>query len=324
MKEPAKQIKALVEQDDDGQKLDRLVARYAALSRRQARILIARGLVSVNGRVVKILTRPVKAGTRIAIKIEDQDDLMLPEPGRIDLSAKHILYKDRWLVALHKPAGLLSESDRLGSRSVESLLPKLLLAQGEPSEIHLVHRLDAGTSGVLVLARKPNIARFMHELFRHKKIHKTYVALCQQRLKKNQWCDAPLRKMPGQKARHAVHAEGKPARTYVEEIMHHAGYSLILARPKTGRTHQIRVHLAHLGCPILGDKRYGGQAYVGDAHRPVYRPMLHAYRLEFVHPKSKETMILKSVLNDDFKGLAESLGLWQEGLSLDGGRSNNG
>jgi 23S rRNA pseudouridine1911/1915/1917 synthase len=315
VKDAEKKIQALVEPADDGQKLDRLVARYTSLSRRLARILISRGAVSANGRVLKILTRPVKAGTQLTIDMHLMDEEALHTSKRLELTAEHIIYKDRWLLAIHKPAGLLSETDRMGSRSVQNILPGLLEAQGESGEIHLVHRLDAGTSGVLLLARKPNMMRAMHEIFRHKKIKKTYLALSQARLKKNQWCDAPLKRMPGQVARHGVDPEGKPSRTYVEELAYHEGYTLVLAQPKTGRTHQIRVHLAHLGCPILGDKRYGGKAYVGSEHRPVHRPMLHAYTLEFVHPKTNKMMVLKNSVGGDFKDLAEYLTLWQEGFN---------
>ena len=310
------EIQCTVTGEEDGQKLDRLVARYAGVSRRIARILISRGAVKANGRGVKILTKPMKAGVKLLIEKSLVEEAGQKKGKKIELHEADILYKDRWLVGIYKPSGLLSETDRLGSPSVQTLLPELLESQGESGEVHLVHRLDAGTSGVLVLARKPNIARAMHELFRQKKLKKIYLALSQGRLKKDHWCDAPIKRMPGQVARHGVHPEGKPSRTYLKELAFHDDNSLVLAQPKTGRTHQIRVHLAHLECPILGDKRYGGKAYIGEDYRPVHRPMLHAYALEFKHPKSSEPVCVEGPPRSDFKGLAESLGLWQNEFTL--------
>ena len=136
-----KEIQSTVTGEEDGQKLDRLVARYAGVSRRIARILISRGAVKLNGRGVKILTRPIKAGTKLVIDKALVAEADQKQGKKIELHEADILYKDRWLVGIYKPSGLLSETDRLGSPSVQTLLPELLESQGESGEVHLVHRL---------------------------------------------------------------------------------------------------------------------------------------------------------------------------------------
>jgi 23S rRNA pseudouridine1911/1915/1917 synthase len=379
----------------DAEKLDRIVARALGASRREARMLIAGGKVSVNDRVVKILIKPIKAGSSIAIDANSAaPPLNLPQnashfrreahrsnasnmtgeernstrpargdrrtsatarsprtatatgeqnkysdraenstgPARGDrrtsaaarsprtatatgeqnkysdrtkLTMDAILHLDKWIIALNKPAGLLSETDRLGSPSIESVVPKLLRAKKEKDlRLWLVHRLDAGTSGVILMARKPSISGDLGDLFRRGNIEKTYIALVKGQFTQRQVVNAPIDRIKG--TQQGISANGKTAITEFEPISVGDGVSLVLARPKTGRTHQIRVHLAHLGFPILGDRLYRGPGYQPDG-QPIGRPMLHALQIVFVHPATHKKLIIKADVPEDFTALARAM-----------------
>lgn len=300
-----------VPQEDAGTKLDRVVMHLAKVSRRQAREMIALGRVRINRRLVRILTLPVPSGARI--QILETPSLQAPEQvGRPQSRVQvRILYLDRWLVALDKPAGLLSETDRFGSPSMQTVVPKLLEQRGEHTRLWLVHRLDAGTSGVLLMARTPGTAAALNALFRETKIQKTYWALCQGRLLKTQTVRAAIARIQG--TRHGVAAHGRAAETQFRSLAATQHASLVECAPKTGRTHQIRVHLAHLGHPILGDRLYQGMGYwqsdVTDVHQRIHRAMLHAHTLVFEHPKTNVPMRIQSPVPQDFADLMQTIGL---------------
>lgn len=298
--------------DQDGQRLDRLVARQARLSRRQARLLIASALVCVNERPVRILTRPVRAGARVTIQ-RLAPDAVAPArgddyPGRGRREPVTVLMLDRWLAVVAKPAGLLSESDDLDAPSVLSAVPKLLAARGERDRVWLVHRLDAGTSGVVVLARTAAAARVLSEAFRRAEVRKHYVALCTGRLADSRLIDVPIARLRG--VRHGVAQGGKASQTQLRPMAYGSDATLVHARPRTGRTHQIRVHLAHAGHPILGDRLYGGRGYTTEAPpQPIGRPMLHAYQIVVPHPKTGKQVTCTAPLPSDLLDLGGRLGI---------------
>ncbi|MEK7704678.1 MAG: RNA pseudouridine synthase, partial [Myxococcota bacterium] len=141
---------------------------------------------------------------------------------------------------------------------------------------------------------------------------KTYVALAQGRLRRKETIDGPIARARG--TRHEVSSEGKPALTEVWPLAHGSGTTLVACRPHSGRTHQIRVHLAHLGHPILGDRLYGGPGYTGDSPAtPIARPMLHALRLRVAHPRSGTALTIECAPPVDFETLGRALGAWREG-----------
>jgi 23S rRNA pseudouridine1911/1915/1917 synthase len=185
------------------------------------------------------------------------------------------------------------------------------------TQVKLVHRLDAGTSGVLVLARTPMAAKNLGAAFAGGACQKVYVALCSGCFADPREVDAPIARHRG--VQHAVRTDGKAAATLFEPMASHETFSLIRAFPRTGRTHQIRVHLAHIGHPILGDRLYGGPGYVGDPPpAAVGRPMLHALELVVPHPKSGEPLRLTVPPPADFSDLAARLGLVQFNTSVHG------
>lgn len=319
---PAPNIRFPVEfvlaEEQHGARLDQLVQARLGISRRLARLCIAQGRVRVGRQTCRILTRPLKAGQRICILAADAGEARDGQGSARTLSAPpvpaatlRILYIDKAIVAVDKPAGLLSEQDRFAAPSVQSLLPALLRARQEREALWLVHRLDAGTSGVLILARTPAAARYLYEAFRQRTVEKIYWALSQGTLAQPRQIDAPLGRVRG--TQQGVLADGKPAQTAVRPLMHTPHGTLVEARPRTGRSHQIRVHLAHIGHAILGDGLYKGPRYVHvppAAPQPVLRPMLHARQISFAHPAQPHQKItLSAAAPADFCATAHCCGL---------------
>jgi 23S rRNA pseudouridine1911/1915/1917 synthase len=322
---PPPGLRFKVSPEQGGERLDHLVAVATGVSRRVARTLIATGRVSVGAKTIRILTRPVRAGVEISISAgtgsgTGEEAPATGAPGRErgagavpvrEHPALGVLFVDKYLLVVDKPAGLLSEHDRFGSPSVESLAPQMLAARGEKGErthVWLVHRLDAGTSGVLLLARTPMAAQVLGDAFRGRDVEKRYLALCRGRLEGEPVVDAPIAR--AERTRHVVAADGKPARTRLRALAATDTASLVEAVPETGRTHQIRVHLTHLGHPLWGDGLYGGPMYTpGAGARPVPRPMLHARELRLAHPKTREPLRFAAPPPADLVALARELGL---------------
>lgn len=333
-----------------GARLDRAVATLSNCSRRLARLAIAEGRVQVGSRCVRIFTREVRAGQRLrlaAVQAEGADGAMaalgdngapprVAAPVQVDFPAAcgaapvnqpsapatlQVVYLDPWLVVVNKPAGLLSEPDRFGAPSVEGLLPGVLRARGERDEVWLVHRLDAGTSGLLAFARRRSAARRLFAAFAERRVHKTYWAVVAGALPGPAHATGAIARVAG--TRHGVRADGRPADTRFVPLAAAGAYGLVDARPTTGRTHQIRVHLAELGHPIVGDALYGGPRYVrspgsaapGDFTRAVRRPMLHARALQLPHPAEDDgkTLALEAPLATDMAALCQALALGPPG-----------
>lgn len=293
----------IVSQEHDQQKLDKLVAAALSVSRRQARLLISGGAVRVNERVVRILNKPIRAGARVLV---DEQPRVVEKHHADPVS---LLFVDRYLAVINKPPHLLSEADRFGSPSLQSVVPHLLHTTGEKkNETWLVHRLDAGTSGVLVMARTKSSTAYLNEAFRNGTVRKEYLALCVGDPGLKRVIDAPI--AHAERVRQKVSADGKPAMTEVERLALGNNVSLVLARPRTGRTHQIRVHLAHVGCPLLGDRLYGGPGYLdAPQHWPIPRALLHAWKLSFSHPKTHEPLRFVAPVAPDFLRALELLNL---------------
>jgi 23S rRNA pseudouridine1911/1915/1917 synthase len=323
---PTDELTFRVADEQDGNRLDRLVAQAASVSRRIARIWISSGRVLVAGRPVRILTRPIRAGAEVRVRpvaIEALDAGAPPAPAaRTDSghAPLRVLFADRYLLIIDKPAGLLSERDRFGSPAVETLAPGLLRARRERDAVWLVHRLDAGTSGVLVLARTPMAAKVLGEAFYSGAVRKEYLALCQGRFTGERVVDAPIGH--AERTRHVVTPEGRSAVTKLTSLAAGEQASLVRAEPRTGRTHQIRVHLAHLGHPLLGDGLYGGPMYApGVTAEAIGRPMLHALRLSLRHPKTGALMSFSAPVPADFSALAARLHLAARELAAGGDES---
>jgi tRNA pseudouridine32 synthase/23S rRNA pseudouridine746 synthase len=215
----------------------------------------------------------------------------LPGPGRC--ADPVVLHADPWLLVVDKPSGLLSQPG-LGPALTEALPGRLAAAWGE---LHVVHRLDRDTSGLLVLARDPGTQRALSRAFAERAVAKTYTADVlgapgAAHGEASGLIDRPLAKARHRPPQYRVHPAGKPSQTAWQRLdTHHGsagGWSRLQLTPRTGRSHQLRVHLAWLGHPILGDPLYGNAGSRSGASRL----RLHADSLAFVHPVSGELLEL--------------------------------
>ena len=285
---------------DDGERLDRFIAARGGISRGEARRALERGGVFLDGKRCKVAGRIVHDGSRVTVNLE--------EAGRgaeaaAPLDRSRLLFADGALAAVDKPAGVPAQPTLTTDRGC---LPELVSALlGAPAR--LVHRLDRETSGVTVLARTAAAERALAEAFRDGQASKTYLALCARAPEPPEGrIDAPLGPDPSRPGRRAVVPGGDPSATrYRTLAVGPGGQALVEARPETGRTHQIRVHLAALGAPLLGDARYGGPRMVGDL--PVPRVMLHALRLELRHPDTGQPVSFEAPVPADLAAVRDRL-----------------
>ncbi|MDX2092705.1 MAG: RluA family pseudouridine synthase [Kofleriaceae bacterium] len=259
--------------DEDGLRLDQVVPRHVpGLSRRKAREVIDLGGVFVDRARVKVAGRPVRAGQKIEVNVGGVLDRKEPPPEPA------IMFVDEHVIVADKPAGLVTaptpESDR------GDLLDQLSQRYGE---VYLVHRIDLPTSGLLVFARTREANKKLGDAFKVHDVDREYRAVAIGEVH-TQTIDRPV--------------DGKRAVTHVEAIEQLAGATLIAARLETGRTHQIRVHLAGLGTPLAGDTQHGGEKSRTFVPRSP-RLALHAAMLGFTHPATGERVRFESALPDE-------------------------
>jgi 23S rRNA pseudouridine1911/1915/1917 synthase len=294
-----KRLSLVAKPGDEGERLDRFIAARGAISRGLARRAIEQGGVFLDGRRCKVASKLVRAGYEVTVNLEEGG--RAPDAGAA-LDRSRLIYADEHLVAVDKPAGVPAQPTLTTDRGTLPLLVAALLGD----EVTLVHRLDRETSGVTVLARTRAAAAALSEAFREGGPEKTYLALCARaptppagRL------EAAIGKDPRRAGLRQVSPGGDAAATRYATLATGQA-ALVEARPETGRTHQIRVHLAHLGAPLLGDPKYGGPRMVGAVSVP--RVMLHARRLEVTHPATGARVTFEAPVPEDFLDLSASLG----------------
>ena len=288
---------------DAGERLDRFIAARGGISRGLARRAIDQGGVFLDGRRCKVAGKIVRDGYQITVNLEEGG--RAPEAG-LTLDRSRCLYADEHLVAVDKPAGVPAQPTLTTDRGTLPELAGALVG----GEVTLVHRLDRETSGVTVLARSKAAAAALSEAFRTGTPEKTYLALCARAPAPAEGrLEAAIGKDPKRAGLRRVAPGGDAAATRYRTLGEVAGggAALVEARPETGRTHQIRVHLAHLGAPLLGDPKYGGPRMVGPLAIP--RVMLHAARLELAHPVTGARLVLEAPVPADFAAAAAGLGL---------------
>lgn len=274
----------------------RVVSLLPLLSRSFATQLIRGGKVTINGIVT------TKGGTKIKptdnVKLVYQPaDFIIPD---IELP---ILYEDEDCVVIVKSTGLLTHSKGAFNPepSVATWLhnrikDKALLAldnQANNDRAGIVHRLDRATSGVMICAKTPAALSWLQKQFASRNVKKTYLAAISGQLKPAEAViDMPIGRNPKAPATFRVSTQGKAARTTYRTLSANNNYSLVELKPETGRTHQLRVHMRHVGHPIIGDSLYGGE--------PAGRLYLHAYRLEITLLKGHERKVFESPLPTEF------------------------
>jgi 23S rRNA pseudouridine1911/1915/1917 synthase len=284
---------------DAGERLDRFIAGRGGVSRGLARRALESGGVFVDGRRCKVSSRGLHPGQTVVVNLEEAGRVATPAAP---LEASRVLFADADLVVVDKPAGVPAQPTLTTDRGT---LPDLVAtATGGP--VTIVHRLDRETSGVTVLARTREAAAALSAAFRDGVPAKTYLALCARAPEPPDGrVAAPLGKDPRRPGARCVRADGEPAATAYATLRTAPRAALVEARPETGRTHQIRVHLAHLGAPLLGDARYGGPRQVGEL--PIARVLLHALRLELPHPTTGAPLRFEAPVPDDFRAVEDAL-----------------
>ncbi len=270
----------------DGARLDVFLAsRLPALSRSRVRALVAAGRIRVAGEIRKPAT-PVHRGQEITIEIPPPEDLTL-RPETVPLA---VCYEDEDLLVVNKPPGLPVHP---GPGHASGTLAHALLARvpsiagvGEMQRPGIVHRLDKDTSGLLVVAKNERTLRALQAEIKARRVSRSYLALVHGRVDPAEGTiEAPIARHPRQRQRMAIVPAGRRATTRYRVREYFAGATLIEVSLLTGRTHQIRVHFAHIGHPVLGDPVYGRRRdRNSEAAWGMTRQALHAYRLAFTHP----------------------------------------
>jgi 23S rRNA pseudouridine1911/1915/1917 synthase len=299
-----------------GQRLDRAVAGLTGLSRTQAQAAIAAGRVTVNGHAAKP-SLPLEAGMRIAIlPAPAPQALPAAAPARaaslVPVPPLPIVFEDEHLLVVNKPAGVVvhpapGHPDGTLVDALRAHIPGLATG-GDTARPGIVHRLDKDTSGLMVVAKTPLAQARLAEQMKQRRMVKRYLALVEGHMDVPEGeVEAPIGRDRRFRQRMAVVAEqagGRAARTLFRVIAERHGRSLLELQLETGRTHQIRVHLAALRHPIVGDATYGRR------QAPLSpRQFLHASHLELAHPISGEWLVFDAPLPED---LAVFLADWEQ------------
>jgi 23S rRNA pseudouridine1911/1915/1917 synthase len=287
--------------DCAGERLDLAVARLTGLSRTQAATLIATAKVTVDGRAERASFR-CEPGATIEVAIA-------PPPGREIVGEQipvRVAYEDDEIVVVDKPAGMVVHPapGNWSGTLVNALMGRGqgLAAGGGPERAGLVHRLDKETSGLLIVAKTDRAHRTLSAALAERRITRRYACLAWGHLDGDHiTVDRPLGRDPNDRTRVAIREEGRHARTDFTRLARFDSSDLLRAHLHTGRTHQIRVHLASVGHPVVGDDTYGGGGGRRLVGLPARRHFLHAAWLVFTHPVSGVQLDLRSPLPDDLK-----------------------
>jgi 23S rRNA pseudouridine1911/1915/1917 synthase len=281
-------------------------------SRSQIQIWIRKGYVTVNGECVKTGYR-VREKDAVAIKVPSlPPDQPFPEEISLD-----ILYEDPDLAVLNKPAGMVCHIGA-GVRSgtlVNALLHRMgSLSTGDPARPGIVHRLDKFTSGVMLIAKNPLSHRLLSQQFKSRQIRKEYIALVHGVPSPSVGTiDQPIGRDPQNRIKMSTRARHKRSAITHYSVKESFGFvSLLDVRIETGRTHQIRVHLAHKGHPIVGDTLYGGNRSLSLSRPSIHavkiqRPFLHSSKLSFRHPRSDEFLSFQAPLPQELQDFLEAI-----------------
>jgi 23S rRNA pseudouridine1911/1915/1917 synthase len=300
-------IRFRAEGPEAGERVDAALARRAEITRTLAQRALRAGQVRVAGTRVRPSYRLVP-GDVVEGRLESRRDLV-PGPEDIPLVVRHA---DARVLVVSKPPGLVTHPAR-GHEA--GTLVNALLGLGGPlsgragTRPGIVHRLDKDTSGLLLVARDDEAQSFLVEALRGRAVERRYLALVRGGLPVTTGSvEAPVGRHPRRRRLMAVVAGGRPAVTHYEVLATDERVSLLDVRLETGRTHQIRVHLSHLGHPVLGDRTYGGAGELA-AGLGLNRLFLHAWRLSFPHPDDLRIVEVWDPLPPDLSAPLERAGL---------------
>lgn len=289
-------LERVIERAEAGQRLDRFLAGLVG-SRSQAVKLIDGGQVRVDGRPVA-KRHTVQEGERVSVQAPEGGPASEPDPDSAAVSFG-VAYEDRHLIVVDKPAGLVVHPARghASGTLVQALAGRVAGGENEdPTRPGIVHRLDKDTSGLLVVARTDEVHRALKELLAARELHREYLTLVDGLPPaRTGTVDAPIGRDRRDRVLVSIDTDvPREAVTHFEVLRSFGSAALLRVVLDTGRTHQIRVHMAAIGHPVTGDRTYGGSMRFG-----LQRQFLHAARLSFPHPVTGETLDLESPLPAD-------------------------
>lgn len=287
----------LIQEEEAGERLDKILAsRYQGqYSRTYFQYLIDQNLVLLNGESVKKRVKP-SIGDEVEIEFAALPEINL-QPENIPLD---ILYEDDWIIVVNKPSGMVTHPapGHWQGTFVNALLYHCQSMQQNQESCRpgIVHRLDKETSGVLVAAKTLEAQKKLIEQFASREVYKEYLAICLG-TPPDREIVTPIGRHPVHRKKMAVVETGKKAISLCENLGHNGKLGIARVVIKTGRTHQIRVHLQHVGNPILGDSLYGNAS--SNQHYKARRQLLHAHLLQFKHPVTEEPLVFEAKLPED-------------------------
>ncbi len=295
-----------------GLRLDQALARaLPQYSRARLQEWIEAGAVQVDGRRLRGRDK-VLGGEKVLIEARiEASEAVSPEELPLD-----IVFKDRALIVLNKPAGLVVHP---GAGNAAHTLQNALLAFDPKLAVvpraGIVHRLDKDTSGLLVVARTPEVHTALVAALAEREVERHYIALCTGVMTAGGTVDEPIGRHRSIRTRMAVRSDGRPAVTHYRVLKRFRGHTMVRAELETGRTHQIRVHLAHIGYPIVGDPTYAGRRRIPAGATPellaalagFHRQALHASRLRLEHPVTGREVEWEVPLPPDMAHLVEAM-----------------
>lgn len=295
----------IVSQEEKGKRLDTYISSVDTdITRTSAQRLIEDGNILVNGKNAKV-----------SYKIQENDKISveIPEPKQIELKAQNIpieiIYEDSDIIVVNKPKGMVvhpanGNPDGTLVNAIMAICKDSLSGIGGEIRPGIVHRIDKDTSGLLIVAKNDNAHVKMSEQIKNHEVKKTYIALVRGVFKENEaTIDMPIGRSPSDRKKMAVNKNGKNAITHIKVLKRFDKYTLLQVNIETGRTHQIRVHLSHIGYPIVGDYTYSN----GKNEFDVVGQCLHAQKLEFKHPITQKDMCLEAELPQYFKDILDKL-----------------
>lgn len=295
----------IVSQEEKGKRLDTYISSANTdITRTSAQRLIEDGNILVNGKNVKV-----------SYKIQENDKILveIPEPKQIELKAQNIpieiIYEDSDIIVVNKPKGMVvhpanGNPDGTLVNAIMAICKDSLSGIGGEIRPGIVHRIDKDTSGLLIVAKNDNAHVKMSEQIKNHEVKKTYIALVRGVFKENEaTIDMPIGRSTSDRKKMAVNKNGKNAITHIKVLKRFDKYTLLQVNIETGRTHQIRVHLSHIGYPIVGDYTYSN----GKNEFDVIGQCLHAQKLEFKHPITQKDMCLEAELPQYFKDILDKL-----------------
>jgi 23S rRNA pseudouridine1911/1915/1917 synthase len=310
----ADEIEFVVPREEHEQRIDRLlVARFPSVSRTALKTWIDGGLVLLGERRARKAGEAVAAGTRVRVRPPEPP----PRPTAEEAAALRVLYEDGQIAVIDKPAGMSTHPNANDRHATVSDLaavrwPDLPRLQGEDRP-GIVHRLDRFTSGVMVLALTEPAMAELKAQFKNRTVQKEYRALVYGEPPfDSAWIDRPIGRDPAHPEMMSVTVEaGREAQTFYQVLERYDGFAYVRCLPKSGRTHQIRVHLTSEGLPLLGDRVYRTRlvrsSALPEGCPPVERQFLHAHGLQFAHPTSQERLEFVVPLPDDMRAVRDFL-----------------